>query len=40
MIVLRNMIDPDQVDAELEGEVAEECSEYGKVERVIVYQVR
>ena len=28
----------DELDAEVEQEVTEECSRYGKVERVVIYQ--
>lgn len=38
MIVLRNMVDADDLDEELEEEVTGECSKYGVVERVIIYQ--
>jgi hypothetical protein len=39
VVLLRNMVGPAEVDAELEGEVSEECAQFGKVERVVVYQV-
>ena len=39
VVVLRNMVTPDEVDEDLEDEVQEECSKYGQVERVIIYQV-
>lgn len=38
-MLLRNMVGPAEVDSELEGEVSEECAQFGKVERVVVYQV-
>ena len=38
--VLRNMVDPDEIDEELEDEVTSECESYGPVDRVIIYQVR
>ena len=38
MIVLRNMVDAEDLDEELEEEVTGECSKYGAVERVIIYQ--
>ena len=40
VIVLRNMVTPEEVDEDLQDEVQEECSKYGLVERVIIYQVR
>ena len=40
MVVLRNMISADEVDEELEDEVTSECSKFGTVERVIIYQER
>lgn len=38
VICLRNMVGPDEIDAALEGEVTEECSNYGQVEKVVIYQ--
>ena len=38
VIVLRNMVDADDLDEELEEEVTSECSKYGAVQRVIIYQ--
>ena len=38
VIVLRNMVDADDLDEELEDEVTGECSKYGSVQRVIIYQ--
>ena len=40
VVVLRNMVGADEVDEELQEEVQEECSKYGEVERVIIYQER
>lgn len=38
VLILRNMVGPDECDDELENEVAEECCNYGAVERVVIYQ--
>ncbi|XP_013407059.1 poly(U)-binding-splicing factor PUF60 isoform X2 [Lingula anatina] len=38
VMVLRNMVDADDLDEELETEVTEECGKYGNVKRVIIYQ--
>merc|ERR1711990_337587 len=38
VICLRNMIGPDEVDEALEGEVTEECNNYGQVTKVVIYQ--
>jgi len=35
-MVLENMVDADSVDDELEAEVADECSKFGRVTRVAV----
>ena len=40
MVVLRNMVSADEVDEELEDEVTSECSKFGTVQRVIIYQER
>eukprot|EP01089_Gocevia_fonbrunei_P000584 TRINITY_DN1058_c0_g1_i2.p1 TRINITY_DN1058_c0_g1~~TRINITY_DN1058_c0_g1_i2.p1 ORF type:complete len:224 (-),score=82.08 TRINITY_DN1058_c0_g1_i2:33-704(-) len=37
-VVLRNMVDAENVDEDLEGEVAEECSKFGVVEKVVIFQ--
>jgi poly(U)-binding-splicing factor PUF60 len=34
------MVGPEEVDAELEHEVTDECSKLGTVERVVIYQER
>jgi len=36
--VLKNMVGPEDLDEDLESEVTEECSKYGEVEKVIIYQ--
>ena len=40
VIVLRNMVSAEEVDEELEDEVTSECSKFGVVQRVIIYQER
>ncbi|XP_006807062.1 poly(U)-binding-splicing factor PUF60a isoform X1 [Neolamprologus brichardi] len=40
VMVLRNMVGPDDIDDDLEGEVTEECGKFGQVKRVIIYQER
>ncbi|XP_034468761.1 poly(U)-binding-splicing factor PUF60a isoform X1 [Hippoglossus hippoglossus] len=40
VMVLRNMVGPDDIDDDLEGEVTEECGTFGQVKRVIIYQER
>lgn len=37
-ICLKNMVTPDQVDKLLEEEVSVECSKYGVVEKLVIYQ--
>jgi len=37
-MILRNMVGPEDVDEDLESEVVDECSKYGNVNRVIIYQ--
>ncbi|KAM8882130.1 poly(U)-binding-splicing factor PUF60-like isoform 3-T3 [Synchiropus picturatus] len=38
VMVLRNMVGPEDIDDDLEGEVTEECGKFGSVNRVIIYQ--
>ena len=38
VLILRNMVTIDDVDEDLQTDVTEECSKYGAVEHVIIYQ--
>ncbi|CBY18091.1 unnamed protein product [Oikopleura dioica] len=38
VLVLRNMLKSDELDGEVEAEVTEECENYGKVTKVVIYQ--
>jgi hypothetical protein len=38
VMVLRNMVGAEDVDEDLESEVIDECSTYGSVNRVVIYQ--
>uniref|UniRef100_A0A183B3I2 Poly(U)-binding-splicing factor PUF60 n=1 Tax=Echinostoma caproni TaxID=27848 RepID=A0A183B3I2_9TREM len=38
VMILRNMVGPEDCDDDLEAEVQEECCNYGPVERVVIYQ--
>lgn len=39
VVLLRNMVGPGEVDDELEDEVASECSKYGTVTRVLIFEI-
>ncbi|KAL9997751.1 putative G-patch domain, RNA recognition motif domain, SPF45, RNA recognition, splicing factor 45 [Helianthus debilis subsp. tardiflorus] len=39
VVLLRNMVGPGEVDDDLEAEVAEECSKYGTVTRVLIFEI-
>eukprot|EP00123_Amoebidium_parasiticum_P011954 comp21018_c0_seq1/m.28218 comp21018_c0_seq1/g.28218 ORF comp21018_c0_seq1/g.28218 comp21018_c0_seq1/m.28218 type:complete len:485 (-) comp21018_c0_seq1:53-1507(-) len=38
VVVLRNMVGPDEIDEDLKDEVTEECSNYGSVDKVVIYE--
>ena len=39
MCCSQNMVGPGEVDGELEGEVTEECTKYGKIIKCLIYEV-
>lgn len=39
MLLLKNVVAPGEVDAELRGEVGSECSKYGEVVDVLVHEL-
>lgn len=38
VVVLRNMVTAEEIDDDLEEEITEECSRFGEVSRVVIYQ--
>lgn len=38
VVILRNMVGPEDVDETLQEEIQEECSKYGAVEKVVIYK--
>ena len=38
VMILRNMVDVEDIDEDLESEVTEECGKFGSVNRVVIYQ--
>ena len=38
ILVLRNMVTPEEIDEDLEDEITDECSRFGSVDRVVIYQ--
>ncbi|XP_009592306.1 DNA-damage-repair/toleration protein DRT111, chloroplastic [Nicotiana tomentosiformis] len=39
VVLLKNMVGPGEVDDDLEGEVAEECTKFGTVTRVLIFEI-
>ena len=40
VILLTNMVGPEDVDEDLQEDVEQECNKYGKVDHIVIYQVR
>ena len=40
VLLMKNMVGPGEVDDELVGEIGEECSKYGEVAHVSLYEVK
>jgi poly(U)-binding-splicing factor PUF60 len=38
VLLLRNMVGPKDVDEELQEDIDQECSKYGKVTNIVIYQ--
>jgi len=38
VIILRNMVGVEDVDEDLQEEITDECSKFGSVVRVVIYQ--
>lgn len=39
VILLTNMVGPEDVDEDLQEDVEQECNKYGKVDHIVIYQV-
>jgi len=39
VLLLKNMVGPGEVDADLSAEIGEECSKYGEVVKVTVHEI-